>query len=363
MQPRNDSFCRLEAATLLRESDRVPTIGGWIGGVRVLADLAGISPEHYLEDPFGGVLKAHHALGVDGMVSPAVPTDLEQIRTGHLEEAGFADRQPEELLADAERLPDDATSIRAEFDWAGEESRFREYYRWAMESWGGLVPVPNHWELGGHFPLYHMYGYGAFLGACALYPEAVERIWWFRSVQSRCRAEIMVGLYREYGLLPTLFCGEDLFTAQGPMTSPTFLRERYLPTVKMIIEPLVEAGVRLIHHCDGDVRPLAQDFLDIGFRGFQGFQYEFGVSIRALRELRTAFGEPPVIWAGMSVSRTLPFGDEDAVRAEIDGFVRDTDGGIGLCVFTSNVTGVEVPADNLRAGYGHARSVRRAVER
>jgi len=34
-----------------QEIDRVPSLGGWIGGARVLAELAGISVEQYLTDP------------------------------------------------------------------------------------------------------------------------------------------------------------------------------------------------------------------------------------------------------------------------------------------------------------------------
>lgn len=341
---------RLSRAVHLQEVDRVPTIGGWIGGVRVLAELGGITPERYLQSPMQGVIRANRALGVDGMISPVVPTELDQIRTGLVEESRFQGVEPEDLLRDAEQAPDDSKVLQG-FDEAGEESRMRQYFEVARRDWEGIVPLPNFWDLGGHFPLYTVYGYQAFLAACALYPEAVERLWQVRSLASRRRAEILVRITCEMELVPTLFCGEDLCNNQGPMVAPAFLRRHYFPTVRHIVEPLVESGVRLIHHCDGDIRPLAQDFLDLGFRGFQGFQYELGVSIRELRQLRTAFGEPPVIWAGLSVTTTLPFGDAEAVRQEVEGFVRDTDGGLGLCLITSNVTGVEVPPDNLRAGY------------
>lgn len=346
-QTPHDRLCR---AIRLEPIDRIPTIGGWIGGVRVLAELATTSTAEYLQDPMQGVLKAHHALRVDGMIAPVVPTQLDQVRTGFVEESAFQGREPEDLLRDAEAAPSDAEVLQG-VDGESERANIQSYFADAHRTWDGIVPLPNFWDLGGHFPLYTQYGYEAFLGACALYPEAVERLWWIRSLVSRRRAEILAELIRDLNLVPALFCGEDLCNNQGPMVSPAFLRKHYFPTVRHIIEPLVESGVRLIHHCDGDIRSLAQDYLNLGFRGFQGFQYELDVSIRDLRQLRTAFGEPPVIWAGLSVTTTLPFGDEDAVRAEVESFVRDTDGGIGLCLFTSNVTGVEVPAANLRAGY------------
>ena len=45
-----------------QEIDRVPSLAGWIGGVRVLAELAGIGADTYLADPMAGVVKAAVAL-------------------------------------------------------------------------------------------------------------------------------------------------------------------------------------------------------------------------------------------------------------------------------------------------------------
>ncbi len=342
---------RLRRQARGQEIDRVPSLAGWIGGVRVLSDLAGISTDEYLANPLAGVVKAGLALDADGMVQPAIPTQLDQIRTGSVEESHYAGIEPEALLDRANSLPDSERDVLAAFDAAAEERRYRDYFENAFRNYGGIEPIPNFWEIGGHFPLYSEFGYTAFLLACALYPEAVGKIWWAKSLHSRERAKILVRLYRDYDLVPLMFCGEDLANNKGPMVSPAFLRQHYLPTVRMIIEPLVDAGVRLIHHCDGDVRPLVADYLAVGFSGFQGFQYELGIDPYALRRMRSPLGEEPLFFAGLSVSRTLPFGTVEDVRDEVDYFLDFTDGGKGLFLMTSNVTGVEVPPENLRAAY------------
>ncbi len=354
---------RLKRAARGMEVDCIPTIGGWIGGARNLAELGGLSLEEYLADPLRGVVKAYLALGVDAIVPPVVPRSAEQVRTGHVLDEKFSGVEPRALVELANSLPDTEREALRDFDAAAEERRFRSFFERAFSDWDGIEPMPNFWEIGGHFPLYTQFGYTAFLIACAEYPEAVGKIWWARAVRSRERAKILVGLYREFDLVPLMFCGEDLCNNQGPMVSPAFLRRHYLPTVQLIIEPLVDAGIRLIHHCDGDVRPLLNDFIAIGFSGFQGFQYECGIDLYELRRLRSRLGEEPVLFAGMSVSRTLPFGDADDVQAEIDFFVDATDGGRGLFLHTSNVTGVEVPADNVRCGYTYAHSLRLPVRR
>ncbi len=346
---------RLIRQTRGQEVDCVPTLGGWIGGVRNLAALAGISTDEYLANPIQGVVRASLVLDVDGMIQPAVHTELEQIRTGLVEQANFAGIQPEAILQRAEALPDNEKEMLASFDYAAEERRYRDYFETAFRAWGGIEPVPNFWEIGGHFPLYTEFGYNAFWMACALYPEAVGKIYWVKSLHSRERAKILVRLYKDYDLVPLMFCGEDVCNNKGPMVSPAFLRQHYFPTVKMIIEPLVDAGVRLIHHCDGDVRPVVDDFLEIGFSGFQGFQYELGVDPYELKKRRSRLGEEMLFFAGLSVSRTLPFGTAQDVRDEVDYFLDFTGGGQGLFLIASNVTGVEVPPENLRVAYSYVK--------
>jgi hypothetical protein len=98
------------------------------------------------------------------------------------------------------------------------------------------------------------------------------------------------------------------------------------------------------------------DFIAIGFSGFQGFQYELGVDPYDLRKRRSRLGEAMLFFAGLSVSRTLPFGAPDDVRDEVDYFLDFSDGGKGLFLMTSNVTGVEVPPENLRTAYRYVKS-------
>ncbi len=340
-----------------QEVDRLPSIGGWIGGARNLAELAGLSVETYLADPFKGMLRAHKRLKVDGLVTPIYPTELDQIRSGCVLEERYAGVEPEALLERAKTLPDSEKEVLATFDAAAAEKQYRTHFESASADWEGLVPIPNFWEIGGPFPLYHEFGYVAFLSACALYPEAVGKIWWAKGLAARERAKILVKLYRDYDLVPLMFCGEDVCNNQGPMVAPDYLRQYYFPVVQRIIEPLVDAGVRLIHHCDGDVRPVVADFVRIGFSGLQGFQYELGVDSRELRKLRGPQGEELLFFAGLNVARTLPFGTPADAVDEVDYLVDCTDGGKGMFLFTANVTGVEVPPANIRAAYLHVKEL------
>ena len=274
---------RLCCQTRGQEVDRIPSIGGWMNGARNLAELAGLSVAEYLNDPLGGVVRANKRLEADGMVQAVVPRSVDEVRSAHeLLDGDFAQVEPEDVVKYADSLPDTEKEVLRSFDAAAREKGYRDYIIAASKKWDGLEFIPNFWEIGGPFPLYHQFGYTAFLSACALCPEAVEKIWWARALHARECSKIMGGLYREFDLVPLMFCGEDLCNNHGPMVSPVMLRKHYMPLVKMIIQPLVEAGVRVIHHCDGDVRPVLDDYLSIGFSGLQGFQFELGVDLRAI---------------------------------------------------------------------------------
>ena len=339
-----------------KEVDLIPMLGGWNLGVSNVARLGGMSVEQYLDDPLAGVMRANRALDVDGMVPPIVPRDVNSIRDGQLEQERFAGVEPEALQQRGLVVPDSEREVLAKFDAAGAEMQYRERFETLLRQLGDITLIPNLWETVADFSLYFQYGYEAFLAATALYPDEVEKIWWEDSLLARERNKIIVGLFREYDLVPLMFCGQDICVNRGPMCSPQFLRQRYWPHAKRSIEPLVESGVRVVCHCDGNVMPLIDDILAAGFSGFQGFQYECGVDPCSLRRRRSTHGQVPLFFMGLSVTRTLPFGNEQEVRDEVDYMLDCTGGGQGMFLFTSNVTGVEVPPKNIVAAYRHLRA-------
>lgn len=344
--------------------DRIPMVGGWSLGVRNVAALGGMSVEDYLRDPFRGVMQANRRQGMDGMVPPIVPTDLASIRDGQLQEATFAGVEPEALLARAEAIPaTEAAVLRARFDAAAVEAGYRRHFEEMLSGMEELVFVPTLWGAPANFSLYFTFGYIAFLSAVALYPDAVGRIYWEDGVLSRASNHLLAGLLREYDVLPMMLTGDDICTNDGPMVQPEFLREYYWPHVKYSLEPLVDAGIRLLHHCDGNVMPLVDDMAEAGFSGYQGFQYECGVDVYDLRKRRGPHGEEMLILGGLSVTRTLPFATPEQVCREVDYCLDATDGGRGFFLFTSNVTGVEVPPANLEAAYRHLAAYDPAVGR
>lgn len=335
------------------EVDRMPMLGGWILGAHNLAHLAGLDWEGFFADAPQGVVLANRRLQVDGMVPPIVPTRADAIRTGHLTQQDFSQVEPEVLLERANRIPDSEAAVLRGLNRAEIEAHYRQHFTDLRRLLGDIEIIPTIWEATASFSLYFQYGYEAFLSALALYPEALDKIWWEAGLQARVRNEILARLIVELDITPVVFCGEDICNGTGPMCSPAALRRSYWPATRHALEPYLEAGIRLVCHCDGNVMPLVDDFLDAGFSGFQGFQYEFGVDPWQLRAKPTRMGKKCLFFAGLSVSRTLPYGTPEEIRAEVDYCLDYSEGGEGLFLFTSNVTGVEVPPANIAAAYDY----------
>lgn len=344
-----------------KEVDRVPLLGGWVLGARNMAELAGITVEQYQADPLGGVLAANRALGCDGLVPPAIPSpvDLDENHQGEVREEEFAEIEPEVLLEYAEKIPDTEEGVLAErFNEKKAADEIAALYETHLRNTSGFTLIPNDWGISANFTLFAIYGYKAFLEATAFYPDAVERIFWESAVIARRRNVYHIETIRKHDLPRMMFSGHDICNQTGPMCSPKWLREAYWPHSKYALEPFVQEGIRLIHHCDGNVMPIIDDMIDAGYTGFQGFQYECGVDPYELAARRGPNGERMLFMAGLSVTRTLPFGTADEVRQEVEYCLDYTDGGKGLFLFTSNVVGIDVPPGNLETAYRHAASIR-----
>ena len=340
--------------------DHVPLIGGWVLGARNIAEIAGITIDQYKADPLGAVHKANHALGCDGLVPPGIPSpdNLEENHQGEVREETFKDVEPEDLLAYAEKIPDTEEQVLAErFDAKKVEADITAMYDMHLKNTNGFTLIPNDWGISANFTLFALYGYKAFLEATAFYPDAVEKIFWESAVIARHTNPFHIAMIKKHNLPRMMFSGHDICNQNGPMCSPKWLKKAYWPHAKYALEPFVKEGIRLIYHCDGNVNPIIDNFFDAGFSGFQGFQYECDINPYELAARRGPNGERPLFMAGLSVTRTLPFGTAQDAKDEVDYCMDYTDGGKGLFLFTSNVVGIEVPSAHLKAAYHRAASI------
>ena len=195
--------------------------------------------------------------------------------------------------------------------------------------------------------VYTQYGYANYFMAYALYPEVIEK-------HFRLQADLAVrnnrAAARAYaqGHLPPLFrLDHDMADSRGPLVSVESLDRIWFPHVARALEPMRQTDVRMIWHCDGNLMPMVPRLLDVGIRGFQGFQYEAGMDYEAICRMKTADGSDLVIIAGASVSRTLPMGTPSDVAAELAWLV-DHGPRTGLFLGGSSSVTPGVPWGNIR---------------
>jgi hypothetical protein len=194
---------------------------------------------------------------------------------------------------------------------------------------------------------YGTYGYVPYFTAYALYPEVMEEHFRLQADHAVLNNRAAARAYREGRLPPFFILDHDMADSTGTLASLESLDRLWLPHFARSIEPVAREGVQLIWHCDGNLMGLFPRLLESGVRGFQGFQYEAGMDYEKICRMRTRDGEELIIVAGVSVTRTLPFGTPADVRREMDWLVsRGPRTGLFLTSSSSITPGV--PLANLK---------------
>ncbi len=205
--------------------------------------------------------------------------------------------------------------------------------------------------------LYSFYGYANYFMAYALYPEVIERSFRLQADRAEVENRIAARAIVEGGLPRMVRLDHDMADSRGTLVDIRTLDALWFPHFARAIRPLLEAGVRLIWHCDGNLMAMVPRLIECGIGGFQGFQYEDGMDYERICRMTTRDGDGLFIIGGVSVTRTLPYGTPAAVRREIDWLV-EKGPPVGLMLGCSSSIAPGVPRENIEAmieGFRHYR--------
>ena len=122
---------------------------------------------------------------------------------------------------------------------------------------------------------------------------------------------------------------DDMAATKGPMFSPATAERILAPAWSLMIESFKQAGAaKVILHSDGDISPLLDIFIDVGFDGINPVEHHPGLN--AL-DLRARYGDRLALLGGLDNRLILPRGDHAEVRQHVlDVLAAGRDGGLAI---------------------------------
>ena len=343
-----DKKTRLTKTFDLALADRPPIMGGWLAAPNHIQTLTGCSEDEYWDAPFAWGVKAEQKLGSDGVIDIFAPVTRGEFRVvdGQIMEERDS-MSLETVLADIDSLPSSAEQLDL-FDEDAAYIQFIAAHQAKQAQLGDLLYCPSDWYLIPKAIPGWEYGYENAMLIIGMYPDRARKFIDFGVGRGRQLAILRARAIRE-GILPkAVFTGEDLCDQRGPMVSPKFLREEYFPKVEFVLEPLLQAGAKIVWHCDGNYTRLLDDVLATGVNGLQGFQSECDMDLEWIVEKRARNGDPLLIYGPMSVTKTLPHGTPQDVKAEVDWAMNVCRDKASLVYFTSNTLVPDIPLENIQ---------------
>ena len=337
-----------------------------------LERLAGVGAGEYVKNPEAVYLAAQKAMGVNvldqyiprnplsmGSHGYERPTNTPTTGAKRIVCDGMVIDSPEAVVAHLETVvfPRIEKSIAGFKDPEG-AARWLEEHEAAVQKTLGDDIVKTGYAFVG-FPMfaYGTYGYENYFMAYALYPEVMERHFALQADNALLANTAFATVYEQKKLPMLNRLDFDMADSRGTLAGIRTLEKIWFPHFTRCIEPLVKAGVNLIWHCDGNLMEMVPRLIEAGVKGFQGFQYEDGMDYPKICAMKARDGDSLIIWAGVSVTRTLPFGSPRDVRDELT-FLVENGPKTGLFLGVSSSVAPGVPWENMQAlldGLAHYR--------
>jgi hypothetical protein len=196
--------------------------------------------------------------------------------------------------------------------------------------------------------MYGHYGYENYFMAIALYTEVMEQAFKLQADYGELICRKAARAIRKGNLPRLVRLDHDMADSRGMLVNVKTLDKIWLPHFTRAIRPLIDGGIRAIWHCDGNLMDLVPRLLEAGIAGFQGFQYEDGMDYKKICRMKDRNGNPLLIIAGVSVTRTLPHGTPEDVAKEMKWLVENGPK-VGLFLGGSSSIAPGVKIENLKA--------------
>lgn len=138
---------------------------------------------------------------------------------------------------------------------------------------------------------------------------------------------------------------DDVAMAAGPLFPPGVYAEQLLPSFRRAIQGFKSLGCLTVKHCDGNVLPLVEHWIDAGIDCLDPIDPGAGLTMAGMK---CQYGDRIALKGNIDCVHTLCTGTPDDVRDEVRRCIADGGPG-GLIVSSSNTVHRGVKPDNYRA--------------
>lgn len=343
-------------ATLMRQKVDRPCINySWMTSSSYMSKVSG---RDYWSDRERVFFEYLHQCGINLVPQWYFPGETQRnIERGHMAHEhlrGGTDRirAPEDILQAVEKLPSDST-VERKFDIEATAQGYAETLRARIDRTNGETLFIGGFGQADFMGAYSRWGYENYLIAIMDYPEAMRHYYHHTALNGRLHNQAIVLAREKYGIAPFVYSGQDICMGAGPIVSPQILRDIYFPELKWAMEPLVENGIGIIWHCDGNINPILNDIMNLGVMGLQGFEEEHGVRYDDIVKLKDRSGCPISVWGCVSVTSTLPHGSVEDVKTAVERSFRLAGNGRGFVLSSTSSIMPEVPHSNIDVLFQH----------
>jgi len=298
----------------------------------VIEHFAGTKAGSYVRNPHEVYVRMLERIGVCMVDQYIADNPLSMGNSGYEDEGlswaapvhtvtldGIVIDTPETVVEHLERfaIPHYQNAVK-NFDFKKEEEEAIRIEYEGQRRLGANILKAGYGQLWFPYLTYTHYSYENYFMAFALYPEVLERHFAVQADYCALHNSAVVSGYIKAGLPLYGRLDHDIADSRGLLTGIKPIETYWLPHFERAIRPAVDAGFRLLWHCDGNLMELFPPLIECGVNGFQGFQYEDGMDYKKICAMKDRNGENLVIIAGISVTRELPMGTPADVKRQAD---------------------------------------------